>query len=442
MFAWTTPWRKPRTATTRLSSHRLLDELLLDEGLRRDRLANHAARNRVPGGGSGWGDGRDRRRGLRRSGSLGGRGPAGRLASRGWDLDDGRSASTAARRALDFAHERSALVADVGRHGVEGAARWAWLRAHLAHLLFLAEPVFERHEGGLFLPPLLEIAVREIASKLLRSLLMQFRHDFVVLQTHLLPVVRHFDLAGRELDPALRALFHVDRDPSLAVRALRHVLLELDAALRTGRRVLRDERTALATLDHLAEAVDFPVHRDAGDHPDGRTEDDQEKPPGDAEDRDRAAEERQSLLHRDRLGLRPDDAGRWRDDDVVRTVRESRRQVDRAEEEPVALGDGRVGRHDGGALSQFDRESDARDPSIRALIPDIPGDAQRRPRLERLARCRREHRDVAQGRLHVQRDRRRVVRFLRGSALVDPVVRIDPEEDLLVAGEGNTAHIQ
>src|SRR5437867_13312914 len=49
--------------------HRLLDDLLLDEGLRRDRLANHAARNRVPGGSSAWGGGRDRRRGLARRGS-------------------------------------------------------------------------------------------------------------------------------------------------------------------------------------------------------------------------------------------------------------------------------------------------------------------------------------------------------------------------------------
>src|SRR5256886_7409534 len=74
----------------------------------------------------------------------------------------------------------------------------------------------------------------------------------------------HLELTGRELDAALRALLHVDRDPSLAVRALRHVPLELDAALRARRRVLRDEGAALAALDHLAEAVDFPVHRDAG----------------------------------------------------------------------------------------------------------------------------------------------------------------------------------
>src|SRR5439155_20967424 len=106
--------------------HRLLDDLLLDEGLRRDRLANHAARNRVSGGNSAWGDGRDCRRGLRHSGSIGGRGPAGRLASRGWDLDDGRSASTAARRGLGFARERSALVADGGRRRGEGSAGRAW----------------------------------------------------------------------------------------------------------------------------------------------------------------------------------------------------------------------------------------------------------------------------------------------------------------------------
>src|SRR3989442_9498165 len=113
------------------------------------------------------------------------------MRSRAWVLADGGTAPTAARWALHFAHQRSALVAGVGRHEIERAARRARLRAHLAHLLFLAEPVFERHEGGLLLPPFLEIAVRKIASELLRGLLTQFRHDFVVLQTHLLPVVRH-----------------------------------------------------------------------------------------------------------------------------------------------------------------------------------------------------------------------------------------------------------
>src|SRR5438445_240417 len=99
------------------------------------------------------------------------------------------------------------------------------------------------------------------------------------------------------MGPARRSLLLRRRSVAAALRALRDVLLELDAALRTGSRVLRDERTALAALDHLAEAVDFPVHRDSGHHRDGRAEDDQEEPPRDAEDRDGAAEERQGLLH-------------------------------------------------------------------------------------------------------------------------------------------------
>src|SRR6266849_10264906 len=98
-----------------------------------------------------------------------------------------------ARWAL-IAHQGSALVADRGRHGVEGAAGRAWLRAHLAHLLFLAEPVFEREEGRLFLPPLLEVPVREVAPELTRGLLMQFRDDLVVLEAHLLLVIDHLDL--------------------------------------------------------------------------------------------------------------------------------------------------------------------------------------------------------------------------------------------------------
>src|SRR5207245_2974785 len=133
-----------------------------------------------------------------------------------------------------------------------------------------------------------------------RVRLSQLRRDLVVLEAHLLLIVGHLGLARRELDAALRALFHVDRDPGLAVRALRHVPLELDAALRAGRRVLWDEGAALAALDHLAEAVDLPIDRDAGRDGDRRAEDDQEEPPWDAEDRDRAAEERQGLLHRDR----------------------------------------------------------------------------------------------------------------------------------------------
>src|SRR5207245_11500151 len=67
--------------------HRLLDDLPLDERLGRDRLPNHAARNRVRGGSSGGAARHDGRRGLRRRGSLGGGGPTDRRAGRGWDLD-------------------------------------------------------------------------------------------------------------------------------------------------------------------------------------------------------------------------------------------------------------------------------------------------------------------------------------------------------------------
>src|SRR3989442_13033672 len=92
--------------------HRLLHDLLLDERLGGDRLANPAARNRVRCGSSGGGARHDGRRGLRRRGSLGRRGPTDRLAGRGWDLDDGRPAPAAPRWALPFAHGRSALVAE------------------------------------------------------------------------------------------------------------------------------------------------------------------------------------------------------------------------------------------------------------------------------------------------------------------------------------------
>src|SRR5207249_5063899 len=133
----------------------------------------------------------------------------------------------------------------------------ARLRAHLAHLLFLAEPVLEGHEGRQLAPPLLEFAVGQRSAELPGGFLLDLLHDLVVLEPHLLLVVGHLDFAGRELDAALGALFHVDRDPGLAVRALRHVLLELDATLRARRRVLGDEGAAFAALDHLAEAVDL-----------------------------------------------------------------------------------------------------------------------------------------------------------------------------------------
>src|SRR5207247_2345566 len=192
--------------------------------------------------------------------SLGGGRPPDGLTGRGWDL---RGASAATRRPLHLAHQRSALVADVGRHGVEGAARRAWLRAHLAHLLFLAEPVFEGEEGGLLAPPFLELGFAQAAAQLSRGFLLEPGDHFVILEAHLLLVIGHLQLTRRELDAALRALLHVDRDPGLAVRALRHVPFELDAALRARRRVLRDEGAALAALDHLAEAVDLPVQRHA-----------------------------------------------------------------------------------------------------------------------------------------------------------------------------------
>src|SRR5437870_12104629 len=377
----------------------------------------------------------DRRGRIGRSGR--GHRPTGLDSSRRSACDD-----RSTRGWLLIAHQRSALVADVGRHGVEGAARRAWLRAHLAHLLFLAEPVFEGEEGGLLAPPFLELGFAQAAAQLSRGFLLEPGDHFVILEAHLLLVIGHLQLTRRELDAALRALLHLHRDPGLAVRALRHVPFELDAALRARRRVLRDEGAALAALDHLAEAVDLPVDRDAGRDGDRRAEDDEEEPPWDAEDRDRAAEERQGLLHRDRLGAGPDDAGRGRDDDVVGAVRQTGGHGQGADEESVGLGDGRVRRHDGRALTQLDREGHARDSVVRALIPDVSGDAEGGARLERLARARRHHRDVSLGRQDVERDRRGVVRLLRGSAFVDPVVGVDPDEDLLVAGEGDAADIE
>src|SRR3989442_12625942 len=237
----------------------------------------------------------DRRRygrgALRRRRSAG-RGPSGRRTG-----DDG----SAAGRAL-VPHEGSALVAHGRRHGVEGAARRAGLRAHLAHLLFLAEPVFEREEGRLLAPPVLELGLRERAAELPGSFLLELLHDLVVLEAHLLLVVRHLELAGRELDAALGTLFHVDGDPGLAVRALRHVPLELNAALRARRRVLRDEGAALPAFDHLAESEDFPIYGDADHYGHRGTEDHEEEPIRETEDRNGLGQERQGLLHRDRLG--------------------------------------------------------------------------------------------------------------------------------------------
>src|SRR2546428_5810484 len=231
-----------------LRVHRLLDDPLLDDGRRPGRAAFRRWRST-------------------------GRGPSGRRTG-----DDG----SAARRAL-VPHEGPALVTHGRRHGVEGAAGRTGLRAHLPHLLFLAEPVFEREEGRLPPPPVLELGLRERAPQLPRGFLLELLHDLVVLEAHLLLVIRHLELAGRELDAALGTLLHVDGDPGLAVRALRHVFLELDAALRARRRVLRDEGATLPALDHLAESEDFPVEGDANPGRHGGGKDDQEQPPLDAE---------------------------------------------------------------------------------------------------------------------------------------------------------------
>src|SRR5439155_21017200 len=133
---------------------------------------------------------------------LGGRSPTGRRGCRTrGPLRRGRTwcAAPAARRAF-VPHEGSALVAHGRRDGVEGAANGARLRAHLPHLLFLAEPVFERKEGRLFAPPVRELGLRERAAELLLSVILELPDDLVVLQAHLLLVIGHFDLARRELD--------------------------------------------------------------------------------------------------------------------------------------------------------------------------------------------------------------------------------------------------
>src|SRR2546423_6818913 len=295
----------------------LLDYFLLHDGLRGDRLANYAARDPF---GPARGPGLSARTVLRRLASRGGlRGRASPGASR---LDHGghAAAPAAARRPGRLTHQPAPLRADGGGHGVEGAAGRARLRAHLAHLLFLAEPILEGHESGLLAPPLLELAVGQRTAELPGCFLLELRDDFVVLEAHLLLVVGHLDLARRELDAALGALFHVDRDPGLAVRALRHVLLELDAALRARRRVLGDEGAAFAALDHLAEAVDLPVQGDA-DHGGGRRgQADGEQPVGQAEDRHGLVQERHVLSDRDGLCSRLDRPRRGRDDHAVGSV--------------------------------------------------------------------------------------------------------------------------
>src|SRR2546422_1880243 len=212
---------RPSGSFAFLRVHRLLDDPLLDDRRRSGRGA------------------------LRRRRSAG-RGPSGRRP--------GENGSAAGRALVP--HEGAALVAHGRRHGVEDAAGRAGLRAHLAHLLFLAEPVFEREEGRLPPPPVLELGLGEPATELLFSVILELSYDLVVLQAHLLLVIGHFDLARGELDTALGTLFHVDGDPGLAVRALGHVFLELNATLRARRRVLRDECATLTALDHLAETED------------------------------------------------------------------------------------------------------------------------------------------------------------------------------------------
>src|SRR5213596_3134309 len=175
----------------------LLDHFLLHDGLRSGWLANYAAWNpfcpaRRPGLSARTVRGRLTGRRLRGWASAG----ASRL-DRG-----GHAAAPAAWRPGRLTHERAALVADGGRHGVEGATGRARLRAHLAHLLFHAEPILEGHEGGLLAPPLLELAVGQRTAELPGCFLLELRDDLVVLEAHLLLVVGHLDLARREIGRA------------------------------------------------------------------------------------------------------------------------------------------------------------------------------------------------------------------------------------------------
>src|SRR5437660_923592 len=369
----------------------LLDHFLLHDGLRSGWLANYAARNpfcpaRGPGLSARTVRGRLTGRRLRGWASAG--------ASR---LDRGghAAAPAAARRPGRLTHERAALVADGGRHGVEGATGRARLRAHFAHLLFLAEPILEGHEGGLLAPPLLELAIGQRTAELPGCFLLELRDDLVVLEAHLLLVVGHLDLARRELDAALGALFHVDRDPGLAVRALRHVLLELDAALRARRRVLGDEGAALAALDHLARAVDLPAQRDADHRRGGCREDDEEQPVGQAKDWHGLIQERHVLLDRDALRAGRDRPGRRGDDDVVGSVLRVGRDNDRPDEQALVSGDRLVRRDDGRAGTQLDRHRDAHDGRVRPGRPHESRHNDFLPGFHRLARGGGRTRDVA-----------------------------------------------
>src|SRR2546427_6191953 len=386
---------------------RLLDDALLDD--RRGRVGRSGRRHR----------------------------PAGLESSRRRASD-----SRATARWALIAHQGSALVADRGRHGVEGPAGRARLRAHLAHLLFLAEPVFEGEEGRLLAPPFLELGLAQAAAQLSGGFLLEAGDDLIVLEAHLLLVVRHLQLTCRELDAALRALFHVDRDPGLAVRALRHVPLELDAALRARRRVLRDEGAALAALDHLAEAVDLPVQRHADR--DGRRgrQDDQEEPPLDAEDRDLLEQEGRGSLHRDRAGVRLDQGGRRRHDDRVRPVLGGLGHGDRAEEESVTIRHRGVRREDRGAAAQLDVQDHAAD-AVGARVPNISRDAQRVAGDDGLAAGGGQNRgEPGRRRLDGQGDVGEVVALLRGSALVDRVVRVDDELERVRPERADSGHVQ
>src|SRR6266571_8919484 len=170
-------------------AQRLLDDPLLDDRLRRPGPLEQPAPDRSGRRRGSTGRAVGRSLGplpLRRAGSRG-RGPP-----RGGG-NDGPAARATGGRAL-ASHERAALVADSGGDGVERPAGGARLRPHLPHLFFLPKPVLVRQEGRLLAPPLLELALREAASQLSRGLFLEPADDLVVLEAHLLLVVRHLEL--------------------------------------------------------------------------------------------------------------------------------------------------------------------------------------------------------------------------------------------------------
>src|SRR5437879_13229952 len=93
-----------------------------------------------------------------------------------------------------------------------------------------------------------------------------------------------------------------------ALPSLLHVFLKFYSSLRARPGVLRDEGAAFAALDHLAESEDFPIYGDADRRGHRGPEDHEEEPIWETENRNGLGEERQGLLHRDRLGDRLDDA--------------------------------------------------------------------------------------------------------------------------------------